>query len=78
MFLSSSVWMIPVDNSGEKTKTKIGGWVNLLLCLTFLRPCIINIIANDDQQDATVLVHLFIPNQRYRFRAMSSPIIRSK
>ena len=35
------------------------------------------IILNDDQQDATILVYLFIPNQLYMFRAMSSPIIRS-
>ena len=34
-------------------------------------------IAIDDQQDATILVYLFIPNQLYMFRAMSSPIIRS-
>ena len=32
---------------------------------------------NDDQQDATILAYLFIPNQLYMFRAMSSPIIRS-
>ena len=30
-----------------------------------------------DDQDATVLVYLFIPNQLYIFRAMYSPIIRS-
>jgi len=30
-----------------------------------------------DQQGATILVYLFIPNQLYMFRAMSSPIIRS-
>jgi len=40
-------------------------------------PCIVSIIVNDDQQDATVLADLFIPNQLYMFRAMSSPIIRS-
>ena len=34
-------------------------------------------IVNDDQQDATILAYLFIPNQLYMFRAMSSPIIRS-
>jgi len=33
------------------------------------------IIVNDDQQDATILAYLFIPNQLYMFRAMSSPII---
>ena len=36
-----------------------------------------DIIVNDDQQDATVLAYLFIPNQLYMSRAMSSPIIRS-
>jgi len=35
------------------------------------------IIVNDNQKDATILVYLFIPNQLYMFRAMSSPIIRS-
>ena len=35
------------------------------------------VIANDDQQDATILAYLFIPNQLYMFRAMPSPIIRS-
>ena len=35
------------------------------------------IIVNDDQQDATILAYLFIPNQLYLFRGMSSPIIRS-
>ena len=36
-----------------------------------------SIIVNDDQQDATILAYLFIPNQLYVFQAMSSPIIRS-
>ena len=35
------------------------------------------IIVNDYQKDATILTYLFIPNQLYMFRAMSSPIIRS-
>jgi len=35
------------------------------------------IVVNDDQQDATILAYLFIPNQLYMFWAMSSPIIRS-
>jgi len=35
------------------------------------------IIVNDDQKDATILAYLFIPNQLYIFRAMSSPIIMS-
>ena len=30
------------------------------------------IIVNDDQHDATILAYLFIPNQLYVFRAMSS------
>jgi len=34
-------------------------------------------IVNDDQQDATILVYLFIPNQLYMFRGMSSPNIGS-
>jgi hypothetical protein len=32
-------------------------------------------IVNDDQQDATILAYLFIPNQLYMFRAMYSPIV---
>ena len=40
-------------------------------------PCIASIIVNDDKQDTTISVYLFIPNQLYMFRAMSSPIIRS-
>ena len=35
------------------------------------------VMVNDDQQDANVLVYLFIPNQLYMFLVMSSPIIRS-
>jgi len=35
------------------------------------------LIVIDDQQDATILVYLFIPNQLYTFQAMFSPIIRS-
>ena len=35
------------------------------------------VIVNDDQKDVTILVYLFIPNQLYMFRAISSPIIRS-
>jgi hypothetical protein len=30
------------------------------------------IIVNDDQQDATILPYLFIPDHLYMFRAMSS------
>ena len=32
-----------------------------------MRPCIVSIIVNDDQQDATILAYLFIPNQLYMF-----------
>jgi len=39
--------------------------------------CIVSIIVSDDQQDATILAYLFIPNQLYMIRAMSSPFIRS-
>ena len=45
--------------------------------LTFVCPCMFRIIVNYDQQVATILAYLFIPNQLYMFRAMSSPIIRS-
>ena len=45
--------------------------------LTLVYPCIISIIVNDDQLDATILFYLFIPNKLYMFRAMFSPIIRS-
>ena len=45
--------------------------------LTFMCLCIVSIIVNDDQQGATILAYLFIPNQLYMFRAMSSPTIRS-
>jgi len=47
------------------------------LNLTFVCPCIVTIIVNDDQQDATILAYVFIPNQLYMFPTMSSPIIRS-
>ena len=52
--------------------------VNLpLQTVTYVCPCIVSLILNGDQQDATILAYLFIPNQRYTFRMMSSPIIRS-
>jgi hypothetical protein len=38
--------------------------------LTFVYPCIVSIIVNDDQQDATILAYLFIPNQLYMFWAV--------
>jgi len=45
--------------------------------LTSVHPCVASMTVNDDQQDANILAYLFIPNQFYTFRAMSSPIIRS-
>ena len=45
--------------------------------MTFVCPCIVSVIVIDDQQDATILVYLLIPNQLYMFRAMFSQIIRS-
>ena len=51
--------------------------VNHCLNLTSVCPCIFSIIVNDDQEDATILAYLFIPNQLYMFRAMSSPITGS-
>ena len=45
--------------------------------ITFVCPCVVSIIVNADQQDATILAYLLIPNQLYIFRAMSSLIIRS-
>jgi len=38
---------------------------------------LLSVIVIDDQQNATILVSLFIPNQLYMFRAMFSTIIRS-
>ena len=35
----------------------------MLRNLTFLCPRLASIIVNDDQQDATILAYLFIPNQ---------------
>jgi hypothetical protein len=40
-----------------------------------LPKCLLCLIVNDDQQDATILAYLFIHNQLYMFRAKSSPII---
>jgi hypothetical protein len=57
--------------SQEGAVTNICNNVNL----TFV--CIVSIIVNDDQQDATILAYLFIPNQLYMFWAMFLPIIRS-
>jgi hypothetical protein len=33
------------------------------IILTFVCPCIVSIIVNDDLQNYTVLAYLFIPNQ---------------
>jgi hypothetical protein len=49
----------------------------LVPILTFVFPCIVSIIVIDEQRGKTVLVYLFVPNQLYMFRAMSSPIIRN-
>jgi len=32
----------------------------------FVCPCIVSIILNDDQKDATILVYLFVSNQLYK------------
>jgi len=48
---------------------------DVAICLTFVYPCIASTIVNDDQQYATIFVYIFIPNQLYMFRVMSSPII---
>ena len=50
---------------------------DIYINLTFVCPCIASIIVNDDQQAATILAYLFIPNQLYMFSARSLPIIRS-
>ena len=49
----------------------------LYIHLTFVYPCVVGVIVNDDQKDATILAYLLIPNQLYMFRAMPSPISRS-
>ena len=38
---------------------------------------ILDTILNDDQQHATIFAYLFVPNQLYVFRALSSSIIGS-
>ena len=54
-------------------------WHNVILIhvLNLNNQIDFNPVVNGDQQDATILAYLFIPNQLYTFRAMSSPIIRS-
>jgi len=37
-----------------------------VLMLTFMYPCFISIIVNDDQQDANIWAYLFSPNQLIR------------
>jgi len=57
--------------------TKVLHLINNDINLMFVCPYTVRIIVNDDQQDATILAYLFIPNQLYMFRVMSWPIIRS-
>ena len=58
-------------------RTRLNLQVHITFLTTFAFPLIVSIIVNNDQQDANILTYLFIPNQRYMFRVMSSPIIRS-
>ena len=50
--------------------TKKSTILQYIYYLTFVCPCIVSIIVNDDQQDATILAYLFILNQLYVFRAV--------
>ena len=57
-------------------------WTALIMCnltadFTVQSATKEHVFVNDDQQDATILAYLFIPNQLYLFRAISLPIIRS-
>ena len=70
IFVNPSVGYIKGLNS-LKTKWKCFS----IQCLSISGRTFFIVIVNDDQQDATILVYLFIPNQLYMFRAMSSPII---
>ena len=45
--------------------------------LAFVCPCFLSMTVNDYQKDENILAYLFIPNQLYMFRAMSSPIVQS-
>jgi len=36
MFISSSVWMVPVDTWVEWPKTEIWGWAKCFLCCSFI------------------------------------------
>jgi len=51
----------------ERTGLPLESAVNYL---TFVCACIVGIIVNDDQEDATILSYLFIPNQLYVFRVV--------
>ena len=70
LFTTSLNTFINLRNTGA-------GHLKTAVHLTFVCPCIFSITVNDDQQDTTILVYLFIPNKLYMFPAMSSPIIRS-
>ena len=58
----------------------IGSWfheiTSFLICFKDINYSRKWMIVNDDQQEATILAYLCIPNQLYMFQAMSSPIIR--
>ena len=64
-------FFVHVSNIAIKAKKF---WINL----TFVCPCIVSIIVNDDQQDATILVYLFIPDQLRRHRLKPVEMIRNK
>jgi hypothetical protein len=64
------------QQGGEDEQLKDRGNI-IFWNLMFMYLCIISIIVNDDQLDATILAYLFIPNQLYMFGAMSSSIIRN-
>ena len=64
----------------SRRKPDIMQWIDGSCSYNTIKKCKLTpalIIVNDDQQYATILVYLFIPNQLYVFRVMSSPIIRS-
>jgi len=66
-----------LDNVQEWITSAADGPVNILNVCLSPEPTHVGITANDDQQDATILVYLFIPNQLYMFWAMSLPLIGS-
>jgi hypothetical protein len=65
----------------ENTVNALTAFVDLTIRSFFQCPRVMmtvnypGIIVNDDQEDATNLTYLFIPNQLYMFRAMFSPKI---